>query len=70
MEFKENLIVMNEITLPQPSSFESRGRQKGSIETLIDARTHIEAFIVKGKMIECFDIQRLATRYLNAADGG
>ena len=27
MEFKENLIVMNEITLPQPSSFDLRGRQ-------------------------------------------
>jgi predicted DNA-binding protein YlxM (UPF0122 family) len=27
MEFKENLIVMNEITLPQPSSFELKGRQ-------------------------------------------
>jgi hypothetical protein len=27
MEFKENLIVMNEIRLPQPSSFELRGRQ-------------------------------------------
>ena len=27
MEIKENLIVMNEITLPQPSSFELRGRQ-------------------------------------------
>ena len=27
MEFKENLIVMNEITLPHPSSFELRGRQ-------------------------------------------
>ena len=27
MEFKENLMVMNEITLPQPSSFDLRGRQ-------------------------------------------
>jgi len=27
MEFKENLIDMNEITLPQPSSFELKGRQ-------------------------------------------
>jgi len=27
MEFKENLIVMNEITLPQPSTFDLRGRQ-------------------------------------------
>ncbi len=29
---------------------------KGSIEALIDARTHIEAFILKGKMIEHFEI--------------
>ena len=29
---------------------------KGSIEALIDARTHIEAFVVKGQMIERFDI--------------
>ena len=27
MEFKENLIVMNEMTLPQPSTFDLRGRQ-------------------------------------------
>ena len=29
---------------------------KGSIEALIGARTHIEAFVVKGQMIERFDI--------------
>lgn len=29
---------------------------KGSIEALMDARTHIEAFILKGKMIEHFEI--------------
>ena len=52
MEFKENLIVMNEIRLPQPSSFEL----KGAIEALIDASTHIEVFIAKGQMIEHFDI--------------
>jgi hypothetical protein len=29
---------------------------KGAMEALIDARTHIEAFVVKGKMIEHFEI--------------
>ena len=29
---------------------------KGSIEALVDARTHIEAFVVKGQLIERFDV--------------
>jgi citrate lyase gamma subunit len=89
MEIKENLVVMNEISLPLPSSVDLRGRQsvratfklsakaidtlslvavhlgikqkvvtaefKGAIEALIEARTHIGTFIVKGQIIENFN---------------
>lgn len=42
---------------------------KRAIDVLTDARTHIEAFVVKGQVIERFDVYRPTAKYLREPCG-
>ncbi len=50
------LMLLEEIKADLGEEDPATAKFEGSIETLIGARTHIEAFVVKGQMIERFDI--------------
>jgi hypothetical protein len=52
----QGLMLLEEFKTDLGEEDPATAKFKGSIEALIDARTHIEAFVVKGQMIERFDI--------------
>lgn len=52
----QGLMLLEEFKADLGEEDPATAKFKGSIEALIDARTHIEAFILKGKMIEHFEI--------------
>ena len=52
----QGLMLLEEFKADLGDEDPATAKFKGSIEALIDARTHIEAFVVKGQMIEHFDI--------------
>lgn len=52
----QGLMLLEEFKADLGEEDPATAKFKGSIEALMDARTHIEAFILKGKMIEHFEI--------------
>ena len=52
----QGLMLLDEFKTDLGEEDPATAKFKGSIEALIDARAHIEAFVVKGQMIERFDI--------------
>ena len=52
----QGLMLLEEFKADLGEEDPATAKFKGAIETLIEARTHIEAFVVKGKMIEHFEI--------------
>ena len=52
----QGLMLLDEFKTDLGDEDPATAKFKGSIEALIDARTHIEAFVVKGQMIERFNI--------------
>ena len=52
----QGLILLEELKADLGEEDPATAKFKGAIEALIDARTHIEAFIARGRMIEHFEI--------------
>jgi hypothetical protein len=52
----QGLVLLEEFKADLGDEDPATAKYKGAIEALIDARTHIEAFVAKGKMIENFEI--------------
>ena len=52
----QGLMLLEEFNADLGEEDPATAKFKGAMEALIDARTHIEAFVVKGKMIEHFEI--------------
>ena len=52
----QGLILLEEFKADLGDEDPATAKFKGAIEALMDARTHIEAFIAKGQMIERFEI--------------
>ena len=53
---KQGVILLEKFNADLGEEDPAAAKFKGSIEALIGARVHIEAFVVKGQMIERFDI--------------